>query len=164
MKRIAMVLGITAATLATVASAQVQTLYKLIHPNGKVEYAEKPPKDFPGKVVRIDVNPDANTATLPKYEPAPPAGASGAAEGRKGSVDKVKQGNRIEAARARLESAQKALKDAQDNPSETDVTRIGNAGGGTRPVFSDAYQEKLKRLEQAVKDAADELRVAEGKS
>lgn len=162
MKRIAMVLGIAAAALAAGASAQVQTLYKLIHPNGKVEYAEKPPKDFPGKVVRIDVNPDANTATLPKYEPPAP-GASGAAEGRKGSVDKAKQENRIQAAREKLEDARKALKDAQDNPGEADVTRVGNAGGGTRPVFSDAYQEKLKRLEQAVKDASDDLRVAEGK-
>jgi len=46
--------------------ADAQTLYKLIDKNGKVTYAEKPPKDFDGQVIRLDIDPKANTATLPK--------------------------------------------------------------------------------------------------
>ena len=53
--------------VATLAAAQ--TLYKLIDKNGKVTYSEEPPKNFDGKVIRMDIDPNANRATLPKYEP-----------------------------------------------------------------------------------------------
>src|SRR6476646_9972855 len=58
------VLAIAMALLAAQASAQ--TLYKLIDKDGKVTYSEKPPKDFPGKVIPMDIDPNRNTATLPK--------------------------------------------------------------------------------------------------
>ena len=124
--------------------AAAQTLYKLIHPDGKVEYAEKPPKEFPGKVIRLDVNPESNKATLPRFEP------------------KARPESRVPAARDKLDKARKALKDAEDNPSEGDVMRVGNVGGGTRPVNTEAYDEKLKKLREAVKAAEDDLRAAEG--
>jgi hypothetical protein len=155
MKAIALFVAAAALPLATL--AQVQTLYKLIHPDGKVEYAEKPPKDFPGKVVPLNVNPDANTATLPK--PAPAGGENGSGKAR----DEARNANRLQEARDRVEAARKALKDAQDNPSETDITRVGNAGGGARPVPSEAYLARLERLQQAVKSAEDHLRALEGK-
>jgi len=46
-------------------SAFAQTLYKLIDKNGKVTYSEEAPKNFDGKVIRIDIDPNANRATLP---------------------------------------------------------------------------------------------------
>jgi hypothetical protein len=132
-----------------------QTLYKLVDKNGKVTYSETAPKpgDFDGTVTRIDVNPNANTATLPKYEgrPAEPATNPG---GRAPS--------RV-AAQEKLEAARKALADARDNPSAEDVTRVGTKGGFTRPVESDGYKAKLEKLEADVKAAEEELKRAEGR-
>src|SRR5205085_5104736 len=105
MKRI--VLAVALAAFALGASAQ--TLYKLIDRNGKVTYAEKPPKDFDGKVIRMDVDPNANTATLPK--PTVPL------------VDPSRDASneRVKFEREKLEAAKKAIQEARDNPGESDV-------------------------------------------
>jgi hypothetical protein len=155
MKRLA--LSVLVAALPFAVCAQNTTLYKLIHPNGKVEYSEKPPKDFPGKVIPLNVNPDANTATLPK------ASATGEAGGKRAVNQDARDAGRLTAAREKLDAARAALKDAQDNPSESDVARMGIKGGGTRPVPSDAYKERLERLEQSVKNAEEQVKSLEGK-
>jgi len=139
--------------VATLAAAQ--TLYKLIDKNGKVTYSETAPKDFPGQVIRIDINPDANTATLPKLPPreSAPATSSGAR-----SPDA-----RGSSAQDRLDAARKALAQARENPGEDEVTWIGNKGGGTRAIPSEAYRAKLDKLEADVKAAEEEVRRAEGR-
>ena len=147
------VLGVCIALcLAIGLEAQAQTLYKLIDKNGKVTYAEKPPKDFDGKVIRLDIDPNANTATLPKPV-TPPAGNAGRADSA--------TPDRLKAARDRAEAARKAYDNALNNPGESDVTRVGNVGGGARPVFSEAYSKRLAELEQAAKEAEDDLKRAE---
>ena len=146
MKKI--LLAVAVAAIAFGASAQ--TMYKLIDKNGKVTYAEKPPKDFDGKVIRMDIDPNANTATLPK-----PTGPL---------VDPAKAAtaDNVKAAREKLEAAKKAYQNALDNPGDGELTYIGNKGGGTRPVQSEEYQKRLSTLEQAVKDAEEELKRAGG--
>jgi len=146
MKRILLAAMLSAFALG----ATAQTLYKLIDKNGKVTYAEKPPKDFDGKVIRIDVDPNANTATLPKptgplVDPA--RGASDAG---------------VKAAQEKLEAAKKAYQQALDNPGDGDVSYIGNKGGGTRAVPTEEYSKRLATLEKAVKDAEEELKRAGG--
>ena len=131
--------------------ANGQTLYKLIDKNGKVTYSEKPPKDFDGKVIRLDIDPNANTATLPRPAAQPAEGAR---------TDSVAP-DRLKAARERAEAARKAYEDALNNPGESEVTRVGNVGGGTRPVFSEAYAKRLADLERAAKEAEDDLKRAE---
>ena len=138
--------------LAIGLEAHAQTLYKLIDKNGKVTYVEKPPKDFDGKVIRLDIDPNANTATLPKPG-APSAGGAGGADSA--------TSDRLKAARDRAEAARKAYDNALNNPGEGEVTRVGNVGGGTRPVFSEAYAKRLADLEQAAKEAEDDLKRAE---
>ena len=130
--------------------ADAQTLYKLIDKNGKVTYAEKPPKDFDGQVIRLDIDPKANTATLPK-----PTGPL---------VDPARttSDDRVRAAKDKLDAAKKAYQRAVENPGEGDVTFMGNKGGGTRPVPSEEYAKRLAALEQAVKDAEEELKRAQG--
>lgn len=137
--------------VAAAASAQTTTLYKLIDRNGKVTYVEKPPKDFDGQVIRVDVDPKANTATLPK--PGAPL-SEGISSSRASDA-------RVQAAREKLASARKAYETARDNPRDEDLTFIGNKGGGTRPVPNEEYSKKLQALEQAVKDAEEEVRRAE---
>ena len=133
------------------AGASAQTLYKLVDRNGKVTYTQEEPKGFDGTVTRIEVDPNANRATLPKYTPpakAPP-GASRAAE---------EKGARSATPQEKLERARRELADAIANPGPEDVRRVGNVGGGTRPVPTEAYLKRLAALEQAVKDAEDEVR------
>ncbi|HZZ94825.1 MAG TPA: DUF4124 domain-containing protein [Usitatibacter sp.] len=131
------------------APAQAQTLYKLIDRNGKVTYAQEAPKDFDGKVIRIDVNPNANTATLPKFQP--PATKPRAAAG---STD-------VRALRERVAERKAALEHAQNDPAEEDVQWVGNAGGGTRRVPTESYRRRLAELERSLKEAEDELHAAE---
>ena len=157
---VALALGIGSAAL----DASAQTLYKLVDKNGKVTYSEKPPKDFDGKVIRLDIDPNANTATLPK--PAPPAPASAVrSTGNSDSPAKVEgksSGDKVQDARDKLAAAKKAYENAVNNPGDGDVSFIGNKSGGTRPVNSDSYAAKLANLEAAVKQAEEELKRAEG--
>ena len=152
--------GLALGTALAVADAAAQTLYKLIDKNGKVTYSESPPKDFDGKVIRMDIDPNANTATMPK---------PGAAARPETEAEKVIRrptpgaGDSTQAARERLESAKKALQDAIDNPAEGEVQRVGKVGGGTRPVESEEYKQRVARLEADVRKAEEALRAAEGR-
>jgi hypothetical protein len=140
-----------AVVLAIALPASAQTLYKLIGKDGKVTYSEEKPKDFDGQVVPMQINPEANTATLPKYQPrAAPSSAPAAKEADA----------KAESPQEKLERAKKALQDAKDNPREGDLDRMGIKGGGTRPVPSEAYLKRLAELEKAVKDAEEEVRRA----
>jgi hypothetical protein len=142
-----------AATLACgVAAAQVMTLYKLIDKKGKITYSEEKPKNFDGKVVAIDIDMNANTATLPKYEP--PARAK--------ARDSTAKASRVDEAKERLAQRKASLEQTLNNPGEEDVTRVGTVGGRARPVPSEAYLKRLAELERSVKEAEDELQQAEG--
>ena len=143
-------LSIAALLLVAATGAAAQTLYKLVDKNGKVTYTQEEPKGFDGTVSRIEVDPKANTATLPKF--TPPAKAAPAAQ--KGA-DKPQP---AATPQERLERARRDLANAIANPGPDDVTRVGNVAGGTRPVPTDAYLKRLGTLEQAVKDAEEEVR------
>jgi hypothetical protein len=134
------------------ADASAQTLYKLIDKNGKITYSESPPKDFDGKVIRMDIDPNANTATMPKGSQLREEGAAA----KNASADDA-----VRSARLRLENAKKALAGARDNPGEADVARIGKKGGGTRPQPSEEYQRRLEKLEADVKEAEEGLEKAQ---
>ena len=150
--------------LVTVLAASVpcvlaQTVYKLIDRHGKITYAEEPPKDFDGQVIRIDIDPNANKATL--GVPKPDRDKEPGARQKPVAAKPPSATERREAAERRLEAARKALADAREKPGEGDIRFIGNAGGGTRPVPTEAYQQRLANLERAVKEAEDELEKAQ---
>ena len=151
-----MLAACTAVAALACTQAAAQTLYKLIDKNGKVTYSESPPKEFDGKVIRMDIDPKANTATLPKA-------AAGASQSQSSSPTSSSGEDRVKAARDKLDAAKKALQDAIDNPGEGDVQRVGTKGGFARPVPSEDYQKRLAGLEENVKKAEQELRVAEGR-
>lgn len=127
-------------------AAHADTLYKLIDKNGKVTYSEEKPKQFDGQVIRLDIDPNATTVTLPK--PAP-----GAAAAREASSSAAQARARLESAQERLERAKAALQNARDNPGANDFEHIGKVGGGTRPVPSEAYLQRISRLEEEVRNA-----------
>jgi hypothetical protein len=150
---------LVALALAIALPASAQTLYKLIDKNGKVTYAEKPPKDFDGKVIRMDIDPNANTAVLPKPgagEGALPASPE-AQQIRRGLTEANRNERALESARQNLDAAKSALQSLIDNPREGDVTRVGMVGGGSRPVYTEEYQERIRNAEATVKAAEDEV-------
>jgi len=141
------------ASLAAPPGVDAQTLYKLVGKDGKVTYSEKPPKDFDGKVIRMDIDPKANTATLPE--------GSRLHEQSEAAKRATARDEQLRAARVRVDAARKALEDARANPGEGDIARMGIKGGGTRPVPTEDYQRRLDKLERDVKDAEDELQKLE---
>ena len=42
-----------------------------------------------------------------------------------------------------------------------ETQRLGNVGGGTREIPTEAYQQRIAKLEQDVKSAEEEVRRAE---
>lgn len=143
------------------ASAIAETLYKLIDSNGKVTYSEKPPKEFNGKVIRLDIDPNANTATLPK---PPSKGDNARPESEAAKIIHRPAAGidpRVRAERSKLEAARKELADAQGREEEGDFTLIRNAGGGVRRVPTEQYTARVSALEKAVKDAEQSLAIAE---
>lgn len=146
-----------AACLALPAAAQ--TLYKLIDKNGKVTYSETPPKNFDGKVIRMDIDPNANTATLPKPGAPPSYNDNRDTEtGKKQAIKRQqREDDRLERAKARVEDAKARLQDLVENPGDNDVGRVGKAGGGSRPVLTEEYQERIRQAEAQVKAAEEEL-------
>jgi len=151
------VLRVCIATLAAAfaAGAAAQTLYKLIDKNGKITYSESEPKpgEFDGQVIRMDIDPNANRATLPKP-----------AEGAFKSDANALPAREVLEARNKLAIAQRKLAEARNNPSESDMVRQGSVGGGARLVPSDAYTQRLANLEKDVKAAEEEVRSVEAKA
>jgi len=137
--------------------ALAQTVYKLIDKNGKITYSEEKPKNFDGQVIPMNIDPNANTATLPKA-----TFDRNAVDGTQ-RVQKAKPnaGASLGEAKDRLEKAKAALQNAKDNPSADEKMMVGKVGGGVRYVESEDYQKKIQQLEQDVKDAEDNVARAE---
>jgi len=145
-----------AAVLAMALPADARTVYKLTDKTGKVTYSsEEPPKDYEGKVVKIEIDMDANTAKLSRPTELPPSAAEISL--RKRLQESKRADDRIESARVALDEAKKALVGALENPGENDIRFLGNVGGGARRIFSEEYQERLARLDANVKKAEEEL-------
>lgn len=140
---------------ATVAMAELdkQVVWKLVDKKGKVTYADTaPPKDYDGKVTRIEVDLTANRAKLVNLgETSPPVLLPLTAP----ELKRVKAD--AEAARARevLEAARKAREDGKD-PTPEETQWLGKKGGGARPEPTDAYRARIKGLDDAVKAAEEE--------
>jgi len=153
--------ALAASMLVVALPAAAQTVYKLIDKNGKVTYSESEPKNFDGKVIRIDIDPNANKANLGAPPPSDTGISHEQAKAKGAARDSAKaQGHaaQVDAAREKLKAAQDALADARDHPVEgTDIQYIGNKSGGTRAQPTEAYQKRLEQLERAVTEAENEL-------
>jgi hypothetical protein len=157
--RIALTLSIALAAAGFAVTASAQTVYKLIDKNGKITYSEEKPKQFDGQVIRIDIDPNANTTSAPKRS------AEESREVRmreRPDKKKAEPEPDIGLLQQRVDAARQALKDAQDHPGDSDVQYIGNKGGGTRAIPSEEYSAKITRLSDNVKRAEDALRNAGG--
>ena len=135
-------------------TACAETLYKLIAPDGKVTYAQEAPKHFDGKVIRLDIDPNANTA---EGKRAPPSKVRNPNEEIILRDSDAPRKKKLEVAQEKLQAARAAYENARNNPGEGDVQRVGTVKGGARPVFSEEYQRRLDKLEAEMKAAQDEV-------
>jgi hypothetical protein len=145
-----------AALSLTAGIAGAETLYKLISPDGKVTYSSEPPKNFDGKVIKMDIDPNANTT---EGRPVPKK-----VEPKKSNLEiiqsnpKAEQEDKLAQAKEKLDEARQAYEQARDNPGPNDIQRIGSAkGGGARPIPSEEYVKRLEKLEADMKAAQAEV-------
>jgi hypothetical protein len=127
-----------------------QVVWKLVDKKGKVTYADKaPPKDFDGTVTRIEVDLNANRASLTTVGGSgPPVLLPLTAP----ELKRVKADAELARARENLEAAKKARKDGEE-PLEGELNWLGKKGGGARPEPTEAYHARIKSLDDAVKNA-----------
>lgn len=131
-----------------------QVVWKLVDKKGKVTYVDKaPPREFDGKVTRIEVDLKANAATLVNVgESAPPVLLPLTAP----ELKRVKAEAELAQAAEKLEAAKKA-REAANEPTPEETQWMGKKGGGARPVPTEAYHERVKKLDAALKAAEEDF-------
>ena len=131
-----------------------QVVWKLVDKKGKTTYVDKaPPKEFEGKVTRIEVDLSANTAMLVNVgEASKPVKLPLTAP----ELKRVRADAELARARENLEAAKKAREDGKE-PTEGEVRWLGKKGGGARPEPTEAFHARIKALDEAVKAAEAEL-------
>ena len=113
--------AVLAVALVLAGPAHAQVLYKWTDADGKVQYSDRPPKNPPGPVTRIE--PDIAPTPAPARAPARAPAAEKAHEAQPAPADRAGQRRatrealekRVEIARANLAAARKA-RDAGENP------------------------------------------------
>ena len=127
------------ACVALALPAVGQVLYKWTDAQGRIQYSDKPPKDFKGEVTRIE----SDLYLPPVVRPLPvqqlkPGGD--AAEGTQPSLNDQRRATRerlaadIERARERRDAARKALDEAVPTDDERQVIQQRvSQGGNTKP-------------------------------
>jgi hypothetical protein len=123
-----------ACALAASGGAAGQVLYKWVDAQGRVQYSDKPPKDFKGEVTRIQPEDYPPAVVRPVPQPA--------AKGQDGKADLntqrrvVRERLAADIARARdkRDAAKRALDEAQPTDDERQVIQQRvSRGGNTKP-------------------------------
>ncbi len=157
---------VSAATFAALGLGHVaaQELYKYVDKNGKVTYSDVKPK--PGEKA-AKVNVDHKDNVVPAYRPK--GDGDGGSEGRpsadrnkEGKAEQAKKASAIESAEKKLADAKKALEEGREMTAEDAVTSVGRNEKGkptgvNRVMPKPEYQERVTRLEEAVKTAEENL-------
>ena len=111
------------ALLALPAAGQV--LYKWVDAQGRVQYSDKPPKNFKGEVTRIE--PDAQPEPVVRPLPAPAKAAAEAGEAKQPTMNDKRRATRerlaadIARARDKRDAAKRALDEAEPTDDERQV-------------------------------------------
>ena len=187
--RLGRALCLFAALAAAGASfADTRTLYRWTDAQGRVQYSDKAPTGFKGEVTRVDVELDANTAPAAPRAPlvapevlrdvvAPPADINRTRRETRARLEAaVREAERkVAVAKAALEGGE----DRQDTENQVVQRRFARAQPGRsncRPMIdangkpagvncpaivpNEEYYERMRGLEEALKNAEDELDAA----
>lgn len=155
------ILAILALT-AVSAVAQAQALYKYTDKKGKVTYSDKVPK--PGEnaeLVKTDNNVNVMAAPANKFGGVPQRleDVNARSRAREAKSDQFNDG--LNAAKARVEQAKKALEAGREpSPEERQIVVRKD---GNSVLRKPEYYERIAALEAAVKQAEENLAKAEEK-
>ena len=166
--------------------AQAQVLYKLIDRQGRVTYSDSEPKNFDGRVIRLEPDSASNVVPSGKAgEGTPRTDAKpGMAESRRQSREDLDR--KLRAAQARAEAARKA-KDDGASPLPEEMQTVQRRYAPLRPgqepprancfpsvdpngvaslvcpmqTPQESYYERLKKLDEELQRAEEELQLAE---
>lgn len=145
--------------------AIAQALWKYTDKDGKVTYADRPPREGE-TAVRVNID-TTKPLTPPKADPKASTAASGVDARLKARVAVQEQyRQKLEAAREELDRAKQAL-EAGKEVGEGDTTVIVGRGEGGKPSGANvvnrtpAYEERIATLEAAVASAVARLAAAE---
>ena len=173
------------------APAAAQTMYRWTDAQGRVQYSDRPPKDFKGELTRIEA--DAQPEPPPPLAKPPPAKVEAAKPADKPAGDlnsrlratREKLAADVEGARARLEAAKKArdgdagpqvderqvvqqrfAKGTQPATPRSNCRQVAGADGKAQLmcpalVPGEAYYARMKELEDVVAKAEEDLEIAE---
>jgi hypothetical protein len=175
---------VLALAFGTTAGAQV--LYKLVDRNGKVTYSDTEPKNFDGKVTRIE--PEAEGNVLPSAKTpsraAPDAPRNDASTNRRKAREELEV--RLRAAQAAVEAARKA-KSEGDAPLPEEMQTVQRQFAPLQPgedpprtncfpvttpqgnevlmcplrIPQESYFERQRKLEEELRRAEEALALAE---
>ena len=171
------------------ACAETRVLYKWTDANGKQQYSDRPPTGFKGEVTRIEFDLDAQPAAPPSPASKPSAippdvmrdvTAPDINKTRKDRRERLEAA--VQKAREKVAQAQAALdaggdpKDGERRMIQRTYSKAQPGKSNCRPVVdsagqrsvmcpqaipSDEYYERMRGLEEALRNAQDELADAE---
>jgi Domain of unknown function (DUF4124) len=155
------VLAASASALFSLAAGS-QELYKYTDKNGKVTYSDVKPKAGE-KAVRVDVDPNANvmSSALPTRNGVGQTAAEVSARLAARSAQRDAEKSAIDVAQANLDKAKLALETGRE-PRE-DERRIVVRKGGNSVLRTEAYDERIAKLEADVKKAEENVEAVKSK-
>ena len=183
MTRWAVISLVSAVLLTAAVNAQVLEMYRWTDDQGRTQYSDKPPTGFKGEVTKVDIDLDANTrpvAPAPRQQVVPAdvlrdvtPDIAKQRRDRRASLDKDVRAaeKKVEAARAALESGGDPKQDERnvvqrpvDRPdaSKSNCRVVPNSAGKATIICpalvpNDLYYERIKGLEDALRQAEEEL-------
>ena len=147
--------------LAMSFAATAQTIYKQVDKDGKVTYTDKPPsKDQAAQ--KVDIDTERNVSNPLVSKPAQSRESADSQLKRRADTDAAR-GKEVEEARAKLDLAKEELERGKE-PQEEDWKTVGSGAGKPAAILNEAYFERVKQLEAAVRQAEEELNSARSNS
>jgi hypothetical protein len=126
-----------AAALVTGLPLQAQVLYKWVDDTGRVQYSDKPPKNFKGEITRIE--PDVQPATAPPWVPPAATPATPARSKEPEAVSKAVPQDMATKRRTTRDALALRLDQARENLAQ--ARRALDAAGGPGPDEGQVVQQ-----------------------
>ena len=147
--------------LAMSFAVSAQTIYKQVDKDGKVTYTDNPPSKEQA-AQKVDIDTERNVAKPLRSNPLQAKGSADNQLKRRADTEAALE-KKIEQARAKLDLAKDELAKGKE-PQEEDWMTVGAQSGTPFRHLNEAYFERVKQLEEAVRQAEQELDNAQSNS
>jgi Domain of unknown function (DUF4124) len=147
--------------LAMSFTVSAQTVYKQVDKEGKVTYTDKPPSEEQA-AQKVDIDTERNIAKPLGNRPGQAKESADSQLKRRADSDAAFE-KEVAQARAKLDLAKDELEKGRE-PQEDDWKTVGAQAGKPARILNEAYFDKVKQLEEAVRQAEEELDKARSNS